>query len=380
MRTRPSTRLATAALVSMLAGAWPSTAASSSSPDPAVGGPPIQGTFDVQAVEELALDFAVAAVRKAPIPLTARVLQLKFGRINKQEMIAEIESDPPRIDEQGVVYPFGDKNPLSFVFDSGSRSLSCWARLVKMYGWTSAFGLTGPELAAALNAATYRPRDRGGADFAYDPIRDALSLKREYLHPPTERDGFVKEVNRLLSTQRKWEKRYLKEMEPIAEKRLRPDSAEAEKEGFGAALILRHFSVEPAESDDWGKRYLETWDRPPGGWEPLLTSDRELLVDQTMHVYVHFHGAGRSDRGGSTVNATYRLLAPGGELVFEQPDVPIWRDAALPRDHVQLGAKDLSFAIDEAEPTGVYRLEANVCDTATGRCVALVHPFELRSR
>ena len=31
--------------------------------------------------------------------------------------------------------------------------------------------LTGPEMAAALNAVTSRERDRGGADFAYDPIR-----------------------------------------------------------------------------------------------------------------------------------------------------------------------------------------------------------------
>jgi hypothetical protein len=60
--------------------------------------------------------------------------------------------------------------------------------------------------------------------------------------------------------------------------------------------------------------------------------------------------------------------------------VPIWRDAALPRNHVQLVTKDLSFALDKEEPTGIYRLEVNVYDVAAGHCVELLHPFELKSR
>ena len=71
----------------------------------------------------------------------------------------------------------GDRNPLSFVYEPRTRTLHCWERIVKKRGSMGRLALTGPEMAAALNGVSSREKDRGGADFAYDPVRDAVSLR-----------------------------------------------------------------------------------------------------------------------------------------------------------------------------------------------------------
>ena len=65
-------------------------------------------------------------------------------------------------------------------------------------------------MALALNAATSRDRDRGGSDFAYDPIRDAFSLRIDFERPPADRREFFKRVDRLIKAVLRLEKkRYL---------------------------------------------------------------------------------------------------------------------------------------------------------------------------
>jgi hypothetical protein len=345
----------------------------------AASGPVAQGSFDLATVEELGLFFAVESVRRLRIPLLLRLLALGQDEPSEQERIDDILEDPPKADAQGVVYPLGDKNPLSLVYNADTRSMSCWERLVKMYGSTSAFGLSGPEMAAALNAASSRDKDRGGADFAYDPIRDAISFRRDYLHPPADRDRFYKELSRLLRTELKWEKGpYLEKATAISENRRPPGSATATTDGFGATMVLRHFAAERPEARHWVERYVRAWDRPPGGLTPDLVSDRELRVDQILHAFIHFHGARNDAQGSAAVDATFRLLAPDGSKPFADLEMPVWRGQALPADHLQLGVNEISFSIDKEEPTGTYQLEAEVCDAATSRCVSLVHRFVLR--
>lgn len=346
-------------------------------------GNPVKGSFDEETVEDLARFFATEAIRKARIPLAYRALSLIYGPIDKKGMIAEIEKNPPRIDAQGVVYPLGDKNQLSFVLDRETRTLSCWERVVKKYGGTGMLGLTGPEMARALNASSSRTRDRGGADFAYDPVRDALSLRIEFVDPPADRNEFFKPVDRLIKAVVKLEKKRYLQLAQAASNRARPPAtATATKDGFSATLVLRHFSVEPSETERWASRYLQTWNpnRQPGAMTPKLVSDRKLVIDQILHVYIHFSGASNSVGGIAAVDATYRLIGPDGGQVFERRDVPIWRDRAHPLGHVHLGATDLSFSLDGEEPTGAYRLEATVCDRGTSRCLRLEHPLELRSQ
>ena len=108
-----------------------------------------EGSFDLAAVEDLALFFATESMRRLRIPLLLRLVTSSKNEPTKQERIDEILADPPRADAQGVVYPFGDKNALSLVYNSDTRSMSCWERLVKKYGSTGMLGLTGPEMAAA---------------------------------------------------------------------------------------------------------------------------------------------------------------------------------------------------------------------------------------
>ena len=87
--------------------------------------------------------------------------RLFLGGVSKKEEIEKIRRDPPKGNEKGEVFPFGDKNPLSFAYDSESRTMTAWERMIKKRGAMGLWGLTGPEAAAALNAASSR-HDRGG--------------------------------------------------------------------------------------------------------------------------------------------------------------------------------------------------------------------------
>jgi hypothetical protein len=342
-------------------------------------GPEVQGTFDLATVEDLALFFAEETIRRVWISPILRLLTPGKDGWNRKEEIERIRNNPPRADENLAVYPMGDKNDLSFVFDPDTRSLSCWERLVKKHGSTGMMGLTGSEMAAALNAVSARGRDRGGADFAYDAIRDALSLRLDFRHPPENRKRFYKEVRGLVAAQVKWTQRYLDVSRPIVEGRHPPGSATALTEGFGATLVLRHFSVEPSESQHYVERYLNAWDRPHGGMEPSLVSDRAVLVDQVLHAYIHFRGARNNAQGMAAVDATFRLVSPDNGPIFADLEAPIWRGPAPPASHLQIGEKDLALTLDQDEPLGTYSLEARVCDRTTSRCVELEHPFTLRS-
>lgn len=380
-RRRSWLRRAGAVLVAGLletgtAGGQPAEVSEPPSPAPAAG---VEGTFDVATVEDLALFYATESVRRVRVPLVLRLASAGKDGTSREEEIEKIRRDPPRLDDRGVVFPFGDKNPLSFALDLDRRTLSCRSRLVSKRGTVGHLGLTGPELAAALNASSSRERDRGGADFAYDPILDALSLQRVYRHPPADRDRFYEEMDGLIATRMSWaEGRYLERAEAIAEDRRPPASATAASEGFTASLVLRHFSAPPGGDQPWAERYLRAWDRPHGAPAPRLVSDGELVVDQTVHAHVHFRGAAGGERDATDVVATFRLIGPLGDEVFSDLAVPIWRGPVPPPDHLQIGVNDISFALDRDNPPGDYRLEATVCDAATGLCVELVHPFLLR--
>lgn len=339
------------------------------------------GSFDLATVEELALFYAVESYRRLKIPLLLRLAMIPHDGGGRKEAIEEIRANPPRADEKGVVYPFGDGNPLSFVYDPQTRTLTAWERMVKKRGTTGFMGMTGPEHAAALNAVSSRQRDRGGADWAWDPIRDAISLRRVYHHPPEDRERFYREIDRLLATQRKWaKKRYLKETIALAEARRPPESATATKEGFTATLVLRHFSAPSSESQFWVERYFRAWAERPRTQAPMLVSDRqvEVAAETWLYFFVHFQGAENDPAGAARVEATFKLVAEDSTVLFENFPATVWREPAKPPDFMQIGVNNTFVKLDTAATSGGYRLEARVCDAVAERCVDVTHPYEVR--
>lgn len=73
-----------------------------------------------------------------------------------------------------------------------------------------------PEPASAPPVAgSFDLRDRGSTDLAYDPLRDALSFRLVYRQPPTDRNRFYQEIDRLVATQLRWsEGRFLEQDRP----------------------------------------------------------------------------------------------------------------------------------------------------------------------
>ena len=372
-RFHPTTRPAALFLVGALSVGF---VAAETSEAPAAEAP--VGTFDVATVEDLALFYAEESYRRLRIPLLMRLVMIAHPGPGRKEAIADLHADPPKADSNGVVYPFGDSNPLSFAYDAKTRTLTCWERLAKKRGSMGFMGMTGPEHTAALNASSSRQRDRGGADWAWDPIRDAISLRRVYLHPPEDRERFYRDIDSLLRTQMKWaKKRYLRETIALAESRHPPASATATADGFTATLILRHFSAPAEESQFWVERYFRAWDRHPRFRAPLLVSDGELPRDRRMHFFVHFQGAENNENGVAPIEAVFRLTAPDGSTLFENFAATVWREKANEPDHLHIGVNNTFVQPEATRPGGGYLLEAEVCDATTGRCVNLTHPFEL---
>lgn len=339
------------------------------------------GGFSLEVVENLALYFATESTRRLHIPLAMKIFMIATDEPTRQEEIDKIRANPPKANERGVVYPFGKHNPLSLTYNENRRTMTVWERFVKKRGRIGYYGLTGVELAAALNEATSREDERAGTDFAYDPVADAVSLHREYQRPPEDLDRFYEEVNGMVKAQLHWleSERFIEVAKAAVKRHAPPVTASAENDGFRASLVLRHFSVYPVLTQFYVARYVKTWNRRHGAPSPLLVSDDRVYTGQNLNGFIHFQGATSGDDGSGAVNATFRLLYPNGTPVFENHQVEIWRTPSPPADHLQLGLNNLVVPFGAGTPLGSYKLEAKVCDEVAGRCVSLTHPFELTS-
>ena len=343
----------------------------------AVDNPPAGARFGLAEVEALALFYAEESVRRLHLPLGAR---LALGGPSKQEKIAKIRESPPKADAAGVVYPFGDSNPLSFAFDPGAGTLTVWERMIKKRGSVGLWGLTAPETATALNAAS-NARERGGADFAWDPVRDALSFRLVYRTVPTDRDRFYREVDRLLDTQRRWsDGPFLRAMTKLVEERATPPSATATIDGFRATVALRHFAAGPEDTGTWVWRYVQAWNREPPRQAPRLVSDASFRFGQPLHAFVHFADAAADPQGAARVTAVLDIFGPDGARHGEPIEIDVFHGAAPPRGFLQFGDEGATVALGDDQSPGRYDFRMRVCDRVADRCVDLVHPIELVGR
>ena len=337
-------------------------------------------SFDLAMVEELALFYAEESVRNITVPLTLRVVEALNGeKVSKEDQINNIRSNPPKVNEKVVVFPFGKNNPLSFVYNPDNRTMTVWERFIKKRGAIGFYGLTSEELAVEINKTTSRKKDRASADFAYDKITDSLSLKRVYRFPPKNRKKFYKEIDKILKIRMKWmrKERFLKTAKAAANRNKPPESAASENKGFHAVLVLRHFSVPPELTQFYTGRYVKTWDRVHGIRPPLLVSDKTFQVGQLLNAFVHFQGASNGENGKGKVELEIKLIGPNGEVVFEKQKIKIWQNEAPPIKHLQIGENNLSISMDKESTIGQYLILANVCDQMTNRCVEIKHPIEL---
>ncbi len=363
---RPAVRLICLGLVLGLLAPLPAPARSKTRP------------INAETAEEVALFFALESMRRLRVPL---VLRLVFpDGSSREEELERIRQSPPRLNASNVVYPFGDKNALSMVLHEGRGVLSCRYSLSEKRGTVGGWGLTGPEMAAVLNEHS-TARERGGAEWSYDPIRDSVGLQRDFSSLPADDDKLYRELNQFMKTGNWWfNERFVKRLVPLVEARQPPASASAEEEGFGATLVLRHFSQQNHEMGaHFAGRYLRGWDRKWGHRAPRVVSDRALDIDQLMYIWVHFEGAGTGEPlAEAAVYAKVRIVRPDGSLAVDEITLPLWRGEAPPGGHLQIGMNNVSFSLDADEPRGDWTIEARVCEDGRDRCVDLRHDFVVR--
>ncbi|MGE0639394.1 MAG: hypothetical protein AB7G12_07300 [Thermoanaerobaculia bacterium] len=252
--------------------------------------------------------------------------------------------------------------------------------MIRKRGSVGLWGLTAPEAATALNAAS-TGRERGRADFAWDPVEDALSFLRVYGSVPADRDRFYREVDQLLDTQRRWsDGPFLRAMTKLVEERATPPSATAIAGGFRATVALRHFAASLDDTGTWIRRYVQAWSRKPPGQAPRLVSDATVRVDQPLHALVHFEGAQARPDGAARIDAVLNIVRPDGVAHGTPIDIEVFQGAAPPRGFLQFGDRGATVAFAADRPFGRYEFHINVCDRVADRCVTLVHPIELLGR
>lgn len=335
--------------------------------------------FDITLVEQLALFYAEESIKQMSIPLALRIFSTGDNKPSKKAELKKLRNNPPKINADGVVYPLGENNPLSFIYSSQNRTMTVSERIINKRGVVGYYGLTAIELAGELNKESSRKKDRAEADFAYDSIADNLSLQRLYNSPPENKKKFYQAVDRIIKAKLKWtqKERFLNAARAAAARNQLPESASTEIDGFKAHLILRHFSVTPDENQFYTDRYVKGWDRKPSLNSPLLVSDQKVSTNQILNGFIHFQGAVNGADGMANVVADFSLMDPNGQIIFEIPVVQIWRHQAPPQYHLQIGTNNISFSMDDESKIGQYTVEAKVCDQVSNRCSVLRHPIEL---
>ena len=335
--------------------------------------------FTRKDVEDLALYYAVESYRRLEIPKEMRHLADEIER-DRQKEIKEIKADPPKLQPNGAVHPFGPNNPVSFVLNDDG-TMTVWNEMIELEGKLSRWGPTAPEAAKALNESSTR-KERGDSDFAWDRTKDALSMHTGWTEVPrtkAERERFYRRTMKQHTAFMSWsEGGFVDRMNGVVGQRELPKSASSEQDGFAASLVLRHFSATGDEQQAFAERYKRVWDRPARHkLAPRIVSDRSVPQEQRFYLFFHFRGSKNNTTGISPVDATLRIRSPDGELLVEDVVVPLWRAEAKAEDFWQIGGNNVDLTLDREQAPGGYRIEADICDQTTGRCVTVVHPLEL---
>ena len=342
-----------------------------------------KGGFDLEHVEELGLYFAEESTRRLYIPITFRIVALAMGeKISRKEELEKIRENPPKADANGVVHPFGSSNPLSLVYNSETRSMTAWERFIRYRHGVGYYGFTGPELAAGLNKVA-RKKDLAGGSFAFDPLKESISLKREYKDPPQDLDKFYDEINQLVKAYLRWIQKselFLENATAAAKLYAPPASASATHNGFSAVMTLRHFSVPYTMIGHYIDKYAQYWEHRRGNTDTLLVSDSEMFYGQGVSAFIHFKGALDDSEGKAAVEVTYSLKGPNGNMIFDNHTMPIWWEAAPPGERLQLGRKNLLGGLGYDLQPGQYQMGARVCSQPADNCVDLEIPFSLAEK
>lgn len=134
--------------------------------------------------------------------------------------------------------------------------------------------------------------------------------------------------------------------------------------GFGAHLV--------AVKDPRG--FIQEWLKPQ---PPKIESAKKIKAGEPLGVIVLFVGC-KEVSGTCDSEVDYTIYKPDGSVFVQRLTQPLWREAPPPKPNIQLGRAILSFQFQKEQPTGQYKIKAQVRDLNANTTVDLDTQIELK--
>jgi len=144
--------------------------------------------------------------------------------------------------------------------------------------------------------------------------------------------------------------------------------------GASSAEPAAELALEIASSPS--SELIEQWLSAPPALETELERIQETVRGQTLYVAFLTRGHALDPEGQVHLTVSYAVKAPDGSTVLADPEYALYRGTPPPGGRVMLvPALDLMF--EDADPVGVWRIEATLEDHVAKRHATSAHTLKL---
>ena len=133
-----------------------------------------------------------------------------------------------------------------------------------------------------------------------------------------------------------------------------------------------------------GDSFRQAWNQPSRpDYRPEIRATEQTVRHEDVEAVVLFSGCQADAEGRCEGDIDFKILRPDGSADGETVTSPLWSDGAPPTasdlqaSDLQLSPSSLLVTFEDADPLGVYRLTAQVCDTVAEQCVNLERQLEV---
>ena len=134
--------------------------------------------------------------------------------------------------------------------------------------------------------------------------------------------------------------------------------------GFGVHLVI----VKDPQA------FIREWLKPQ---TPKIDAAKKTKAGEPLGVIILFAGCKESS-GTCDSEVDYTIYKPDGSIFVQRLKQPLWKESPPPRPNIQLGRAILAFRFPKGQPTGQYKINAQLRDNNANTTIDLVTQIELK--
>ena len=108
--------------------------------------------------------------------------------------------------------------------------------------------------------------------------------------------------------------------------------------------------------------FIQMWISTPPGHSPKIPLVESTSRDEPVGIIVLFAGCAENSERRCNAKVDFVVYRPDGLVYTSQKDQDLWIAEAPPKGNVQLGRAILTIDFRDNDPSGEYRIVANVRD------------------